>query len=98
MHPDDVITDEQLMTIVDEAEEDGTLKEEESDLIRSALEFDDLKVGDILIPRVSVEAIPITAGMDAILKVFQQTGYSRLIVYKDTIDNVLGFIHEKDFY
>ena len=96
--PDDTITDEQLMTIVDEAEEDGTLKEEESELIRSALEFDDLEVGDILIPRVSVEAVPINASMDNIMKVFQDTGYSRLIVYKDTIDNVLGFIHEKDFY
>ena len=96
--PDDTITDEQLMTIVDEAEEDGTLKEDESDLIRSALEFDDLEVGDILIPRVSVEAVPINADMDTIMRVFQETGYSRLIVYKDTIDNVLGFIHEKDFY
>lgn len=96
--PDDTITDEQLMTIVDEAEEDGTLKEDESDLIRSALEFDDLEVGDILIPRVSVEAVPISASMDRILQVFRESGYSRLVVYKDTIDNVVGFIHEKDFY
>lgn len=96
--PDDTITDEQLMTIVDEAEEDGTLKEEESDLIRSALEFDDLEVGDILIPRVSVEAIPVDADMESIAKKFQETGYSRLIVFKETIDNVLGFVHEKDFY
>lgn len=96
--PDDTITDEQLMTIVDEAEEDGTLKEDESDLIRSALEFDDLEVGDILIPRVSVEAVSITASMQTVMEKFRDTGYSRLIVYKDTIDNVLGFIHEKDFY
>lgn len=96
--PDDAITDEELMTIVDEAEEDGTLKEEESDLIRSALEFDDLEVGDILIPRVSVEAIAVTADMESIARTFRETGYSRLVVYKDTIDNVLGFVHEKDFY
>lgn len=95
---DDTITDEQLLTIVDEAEEDGTLKEDESDLIRSALEFDDLEVGDILIPRVSVEAISVDADMESIGKKFQETGYSRLIVFKDTIDNVLGFVHEKDFY
>ncbi len=95
---DDVITDEQLMTIVDEAEEDGTLKEEESDLIRSALEFDDLEVGDILIPRVSVEAVRVGEKVDSIAKKFRETGYSRLLVYKDTIDNVVGFIHEKDFY
>jgi CBS domain containing-hemolysin-like protein len=95
---DDTITDEQLMTIVDEAEEDGTLKEDESDLIRSALEFDDLEVGDILIPRVSVEAVSVETDMEALAKVFRDTGYSRVIVYKDTIDNVLGFVHEKDFY
>jgi CBS domain containing-hemolysin-like protein len=96
--PDDTITDEQLMTIVDEAEEDGTLKEEESDLIRSALEFDDLEVGDILIPRVSVEAVSVDTDMESLAKVFRDTGYSRVIVFKDTIDNVLGFVHEKDFY
>lgn len=96
--PDDAITDEELMTIVDEAEEDGTLKEEESDLIRSALEFDDLQVGDILIPRVSVEAISVSADMESVARIFRETGYSRLIVYKETIDNVLGFVHEKDFY
>jgi CBS domain containing-hemolysin-like protein len=96
--PDDTITDEQLMTIVDEAEEDGTLKEEESDLIRSALEFDDLEVGDILIPRVSVEAVSVDTDMESLAKLFRDTGYSRIIVYKDTIDNVLGFVHEKDFY
>lgn len=95
---DDAITDEELMTIVDEAEEDGTLKEDESDLIRSALEFDDLQVGDILIPRVSVEAISVTADMESVARTFRETGYSRLVVYKDTIDNVLGFVHEKDFY
>ncbi|MBP5242428.1 MAG: HlyC/CorC family transporter [Clostridia bacterium] len=95
---DDTITDEQLMTIVDEAEEDGTLKEDESDLIRSALEFDDLEVGDILIPRVSVEAVPVNADMDTIAEKFRDTGYSRLVVYNETIDNVLGFVHEKDFY
>lgn len=95
---DDAITDEELMTIVDEAEEDGTLKEEESDLIRSALEFDDLEVGDILIPRVSVEAISVDSDMESVARKFRETGYSRLVVYKDTIDNVLGFVHEKDFY
>lgn len=98
IEPNDTITDEELMTIVDEAEEDGTLKEEESDLIRSALEFDDLEVGDILIPRVSVEAIALDTEMEEIAKTFRDTGYSRLIVYKDTIDNVVGFVHEKDFY
>lgn len=96
--PDDTITDEQLMTIVDEAEEDGTLKEKESDLIRSALEFDDLEVGDILVPRVNVVALPLDAEMSAFARVFRESGYSRLIVYEGSLDNIVGFIHEKDFY
>ena len=95
---DDNITDEELMSLVDEAEEDGTLKEDESELVRSALEFDDLKVEDILVPRVDVFAVDEDSTMDEVREIFKKTGYSRLPVYKDTIDNVIGLIHERDFY
>ena len=95
---ENVVTDEELMSIVEEAEEDGTLKEEESKLLRSALEFDDLKVEDILVPRVNVYAVSETTSMDEIKDVFERCGYSRLPVYKDTIDNIVGLIHERDFF
>ena len=95
---DDTITDEELLTIVNEAEEDGTLKEEESNLIKSAIEFDDLEVKDILIPRINMVAIPSDLEVKEIKKVFEKERYSRLPVYKDNIDSVIGFIHEKDFY
>jgi CBS domain containing-hemolysin-like protein len=95
---DETVTDEELMTLVDEAEESGTLKEEESELLRSALEFDDLKVEDILVPRVDVFAVAEDSTMDEIRKVFENCGYSRLPVYKDTIDNVIGLVHERDFF
>ena len=95
---DETITDEELMSLVDEAEESGTLKEDESELVRSALEFDDLKVEDILVPRVNVYAVEEDTPMDEIRKIFEETGYSRLPVYKDTIDNVIGLIHERDFF
>ena len=95
---DETITDEELMTLVDEAEESGTLKEDESVLVRSALEFDDLKVEDILVPRVDVHAVAEDWTMDEIREVFEKTGYSRLPVYKETIDNVIGLIHERDFF
>ncbi|MBE7086437.1 MAG: HlyC/CorC family transporter [Clostridiales bacterium] len=95
---DATITDEELLSIVDEAEEDGTLKEDESELLRSALEFDDLKVEDILVPRVDVQAVNEDWTMEEIRDMFQKTGYSRLPVYKDTIDNVIGFLHERDFF
>jgi CBS domain containing-hemolysin-like protein len=95
---DDTITDEELLTIVNEAEEDGTLKEEESNLIRSAIEFDDLEVKDILVPRINVIAISSDMEKAEIKKVFESERYSRLPVYSGNIDSVIGFIHEKDFY
>lgn len=95
---DATVTDEELMSLVDEAEEDGTLKEDESELVRSALEFDDLKVEDILVPRVDVFAVEEDSSMEEVREVFKKTGYSRLPVYKDTIDNIIGLIHERDFY
>ena len=95
---DETVTDEELMSLVDEAEEVGTLKEEESELLRSALEFDDLKVEDILVPRVEVVAVDVDSTMDEILTVFKECAFSRLPVYKDTIDNVIGVIHQRDFF
>ena len=94
----EAITDDELLTIVNEAQEDGTLKEEESDLIRSAIEFDDLEVRDILVPRINVIAVPSDATKQEVKKVFDSERYSRIPVYKDTIDSIVGFIHEKDFY
>ena len=95
---DEAVTDEELLSLVDEAEEDGTLKEDESELVRSALEFDDMKVEDILVPRVDVHAVEEGTSMEEVREVFRKTGYSRLPVYKDTIDNVIGVIHERDFF
>lgn len=95
---EDAITDEELLTIVNEAEEDGTLKEDESNLIRSAIEFDDLEVKDILVPRINVIAVSVDATKQELKKIFDSERYSRIPVYKDTIDSIIGFIHEKDFY
>lgn len=95
---DETVTDEELISLVEEAEESGTLKEDESELLRSALEFDDLKVEDILVPRVNVSAVAEDWTMDEIREVFQKTGFSRLPVYKETIDNVIGLVHERDFF
>ena len=94
----DIVTEDEIMTIVEEAEEDGTLKEEETELIRSVIEFDDLEVGDILVPRVNIVAVDISDSMEEIRKVFDNEGYSRLPVYRDSIDTIIGTIHEKDFF
>lgn len=98
LEKDATVTDEELLSLVDEAEEDGTLKEDESELVRSALEFDDLKVEDILVPRVDVAAVNVAFTMDEIREVFHKTGYSRLPVYRETIDNVIGLIHQREFF
>ncbi len=95
---DETVTDEELMSLVDEAEESGTLKEDESELLRSALEFDDLKVEDILVPRVDVYAVEEHSTMEEVAEVFEKSGYSRLPVYQETIDNVIGLIHQRDFF
>ena len=95
---EEMITDDELITIVNEAEEDGTLKEDESVLIKSAIEFDDLEVKDILTPRIKVVAVPETATVSEIKSVFENERYSRIPVYSGTIDSIIGFIHEKDFY
>ncbi len=95
---DETVTDEEILSLVEEAEESGALREDESELVRSALEFDDLKVEDILVPRVDVYAVGDDWTMEEIREVFERTGYSRLPVYKETIDNLLGLVHERDFY
>ena len=95
---DQGITEEELITMVEEAEEEGGLDEHESELIRSAIEFGDLEVGDILTPRVDVYAVPRTATMEEVAAAFTESGYSRLPVYQESIDDIVGVIHEKDFY
>lgn len=92
------ITDEELITIVDEAHIEGVLDAHESELIRSAIEFDDLSSGDIAIPRVDITAISLETPLIEIEKLFSTTGFSRLPVYTESIDNIIGMIHEKDFH
>ncbi len=95
---DDIVTEDEIMTVVEEAEEDGTLDSAETQMIRQVIEFDDVEVGDILVPRVNMVAVDFESSMDEIKNTFINEGYSRLPVYKDTIDTIIGTIHEKDFY
>ena len=94
----DTITEGELMTMVSEAENDGELTDRESQLIRSAIEFDDVEVEEILTPRVDVVAVEDDIPLEQLAQVFAQTGYSRLPVYHGTIDNIIGVVHEKDYY
>lgn len=96
-NPDTDISDE-LTTMVEEAEKDGDLEEHESDLISNAIGFNDLDVSDVLTPRVDVVAVDITASEKEIETLFRVNSFSRLPVYENSIDNIVGVIHEKDFY
>lgn len=90
-------TEEELITIVDEAESEGELDPHESELIRSAIEFTDVGVEEILTPRVEVQAIALDATDEEVAQAFQG-GFSRLPVYQESVDNIVGILHEKDFY
>ena len=92
------ITEEELLSIVEEAQEDGSLDMQERELISSAIEFDDAEVGDILVPRVNVIAVPIDMPMEKIKKMFLEHTFSRMPVYNGTIDSVIGMIHNIDFF
>lgn len=92
------ITDEELLTIVEEAQSEGEIDEEEGDLIKSAIEFKDLDAGDILTARVDLTAVDVEEDHQAIYRVFMESRFSRIPVYKDTIDNIIGVIHQRDFF
>ena len=94
----DTITEGELMTMVSEAENDGELTDRESELIRSAIEFDDVEVEEILTPRVDMMAVADDISLEELAQTFAESGYSRLPVYHGTIDNIIGVVHEKDFY
>ena len=95
---DDGITEEELVGMVDQAETEGGLDSHESDLIRNAIEFNDMEVADILTPRVDLVAAEENSTMEEVAALFVESGYSRLPLYHETIDNIVGVIHEKDFY
>ncbi len=90
-------TEDELLTIIDEAQNEGGINQQKGELIRSAIEFNDLDVRDVLTPRVDVVAVDIEFDNDQIDTLFTESGYSRLPVYKDNIDNIIGVLHEKNF-
>lgn len=92
------ITEDELLTIVDEAQLEGGINEQEGSLIRNAIEFKDMEAADIFTPSVDVTGIPKDATVEKTAEVFEETGYSRLPVYEGGLDNIIGIVYEKDFY
>lgn len=94
---DQVVTEQELLTIVDEAEQGGSINEQESELIRRVIDFNDQEAMDILIPRVDMTGIDAEATAEEMAALFAESGYSRLPVYEDTIDHIVGVVHLKDY-
>jgi CBS domain containing-hemolysin-like protein len=94
---DNNVTEAELLTFVEEVRQVGGINEGEEHMIRNAIEFDDLTANDILTPRVDLAAVSIKDTIESIEQCFYDTGYSRLPVYCDSIDNITGVIILKDF-
>ena len=92
------ITEEELLTMVEEAQEEGSLDKEERELISSSIEFDDVLVEDILVPRVGIVAVSVDMPMEQIKRMFLEHNFSRMPVYRGTIDSIIGMIHNIDFF
>lgn len=92
------VTEDELKYMIDEIEEEGVIEEQESELVKSALEFDEISVEEILIPRVKMIGVDVTDTIDEIKATFTREMYSRLPVYKKSLDNILGIITNKAFF
>ena len=92
------MSQEELLMLVDEVQQGGSIDRSEGELLRNAIEFSEQQAKDILIHRVDLAALPVTASWEEIAALFTNTKYSRLLVYRDSIDHILGTIHRKDFY
>lgn len=91
-------TEEELKAIIEESEDEGVLETQESNLVRSALEFDEITVDEIITPRVNIVAVEISDSVDKVREKFLSEEYSRMPVYEKTLDNIIGVITEKDFF
>ena len=96
--PEESQIEEELITIIDEAQTEGDIEEDEGELIRSAIEFNDQDASDIMTPRVDVTAIEDTATIEEAADLFRATWFSRIPVYHEDLDHIVGILNEKDFY
>ena len=95
---DSKMSQEELLVLLDEVQQEGAIDAEEGKLLRNAVEFGDLEAQDILTHRVDLEAVPVDATRREVAECFDRSHFSRLLVYEDTIDKIVGVIHQKDFY
>ena len=98
LESDSKMSQEELLMLVEEVREGGTIDSEEGDMLKNAIEFNDMRAEDILTHRVDLEAVDIESTKEEIAEVFTQSKFARLPVYEDSIDNIIGILNMKDFY
>jgi len=95
---DATITEDELEVMIDEIQSDGVLEKSESELIKSAMRLDDITVSEIYVHRVDIVAIEVEEPVEELGKLFITSGFSRIPVYDDTIDNIIGFAYSKNYF
>ena len=95
---DNKMSQEELLMLVEEVQEEGSIDTEEGDLLRNAINFTELKAEDILTHRVDLEGFDIETPMEEIGQIFEESRFSRLLVYEESIDKIVGVIHSKDVF
>ena len=98
LNGDSKMSQEELLMLVNEVQQDGSIDRDEGELLKNAIGFSEQEAQDILIHRVDLAALPVTASQEEVAALFTQTKYSRLLIYQDSIDHILGTVHQKDFY
>lgn len=92
------LTEDELITMVEEATAEGDFEEDQSELIQNAIEFNEVEAGEVMTPRVDIKAIDIEMTKDEASDLFRETGFSRMPVYEDDLDHILGVLNHKDFH
>lgn len=92
------MSQEELIMIVEEGQQEGAIDEGEGDLIKNAIEFNDIKAEDILTHRTKLVGFQRGMEKSEIAELFAESQFSRLLVYEDNIDNIVGVLHQKDFF
>ena len=95
---DNKMSQEELLMLVEEVQEEGSIDDEEGDLLRNAINFTEQKAEDILTHRVDLEGFDIETPMEEIGRLFEESRFSRLLVYEDSIDKIVGVVHSKDIF
>ncbi len=98
LESDNVMSQEELLLLLDEVEQGGAINQDEGELMRNIVEFGDMEAQDILTHRTDLEGVPVDATKEEIADTFTQSRYSRLLVYEESMDHIIGILHQKDFY